>query len=131
MSVSVTALYAGALALLFIGLSARVSRLRGTTKIGIGYGENRDLARAIRVHGNFSEYVPLALVLMLIVENTALPQWCTHGLGLALVVGRVLHAYGLSVSAGVTASRFVGTTLTWLVVLVGGLLSLYVALMPG
>lgn len=128
MSVTGTALYAGILAVIYILLSARVSQLRRQTNVGIGDGDQPDLARAVRVHGNFGEYVPMTLVLLLIVENGGLAAWVTHALGIALVAGRVLHAYGLSTSIGVTAGRFIGTLLSWLALLIGGALSIYIAL---
>ena len=127
MSVPITALYAGLSALLLIILSARISRLRMRAQVGIGDGGNQDLARAIRVQGNFIEYAPLALLLILLAEAGGMPSWAIHTLGAGLVIGRLLHAIGLSGSVGVSAPRFIGTTLTWLVLLAGGILAIYSA----
>ena len=68
MSVPITALYAGVCAFVLLALAARVIRLRWALKVGIGDGGERTLNRAIRVHGNAAEYVPIALVLMLVAE---------------------------------------------------------------
>ncbi|HBA42281.1 MAG TPA: hypothetical protein DCZ07_04830, partial [Alphaproteobacteria bacterium] len=43
-------------------------------------------------------------------------------------VGRLAHAIGLSGSSGRSLGRFIGTILTWLVMLVAGGLSVYYAL---
>lgn len=112
--------YAGLLALVLLALSYNVVRLRRRHQVGIGTGEVAELARAIRAHANFCEYVPLALILLVALALAgAAPLWALHGLGAALVVGRVLHAFGLSRSAGASAARVWGTVLTWLVLLIG------------
>ena len=110
----ITGIYAAISALLIIILSFRVIRLRMSTRTGIGDGGNQDLARCIRVHANAVEYLPLALLLLLLVEwNQTLPM-IVHGFGIAIVLGRVLHAVGLSNSAGTSPGRFVGMLLTLL-----------------
>lgn len=117
-SAPITALYAGLLALWFIFLSIRVVLLRRGARVGIGTGDNKELARRVRVHGNFAEYVPLALLLMLVLEmNTAL-FWVLHGAGVALFLGRMAHFLGLGRSAGTSWGRVTGTALTWAVILV-------------
>lgn len=128
MTLQITALYAGLLALLLIVLSVQVSRRRQTSKVGVGHGDDRFLHLAIRTQGNFTEYVPLALLIIALWEFNGLPSWTVHGLGVALTAGRVLHAIGLSRNAGPSLPRLAGTTLTWLVLMVGGAGLLYVAL---
>lgn len=114
---AITPLYAAILALLVVGLTLRVVRLRWKFKVGIGTGEERELARAIRAHGNATETIPLALLLMLLVELGPVPATALHGAGIALVIGRCAHAFGLSRHAGTSAGRMVGMLLTILVVL--------------
>ena len=89
-------LYAGLLALVFVGLSAFVIRQRGRAKVAIGAGGDALLERAMRVHANFAEYVPLAVVLLALTELQRAPAWLLHALGLLLLVGRLAHAYGVS-----------------------------------
>lgn len=113
----ITAVYAGLLALWFLFLSYRVILLRRSALIGIGSGDNRDLARRIRVHGNFAEYVPIALLLMLLAELSTALVWPLHAAGVALVAGRLCHAYGLGRSAGSSWGRVAGTALTHLSIL--------------
>jgi uncharacterized membrane protein YecN with MAPEG domain len=92
----ITALYAGLLAFLFIYLSASSIRTRRSVKVGVGDGGDQTLLRAIRVHANFAEYVPFALVLMALAESTGTWAWLLHVLGLSLLAGRLSHAYGVS-----------------------------------
>jgi uncharacterized protein len=88
--------YAGALALICLFLAIRVSLLRGGTKVMIGSGGNPRLERAIRAHGNFSEYVPIALILLGFMEFQQDSHTLLHALCLLLIAGRLLHAYGIS-----------------------------------
>ena len=113
-----TGFYASLLALLYIGLAVNIIRLRLKHKVGIGDGENRSLAKAIRVHGNFAEFVPLALILLACYEVNTASVMMLHVLGAALVVARVFHVIGLSKSIGTSIQRQIGVLLTFLVILV-------------
>jgi len=55
--------YAALLALLFVLLSIRTIRTRHSRKVALGHGDDPAMLRAMRVHANFAEYVPLALLL--------------------------------------------------------------------
>jgi len=88
--------YAGLLALFYCFLAVRVIRMRRTEHIAIGDGGNARLRRAIRVHSNFAEYVPLALLLFAFLELQRTAPLLVHGLCLALVLGRIAHACGVS-----------------------------------
>ena len=68
MDITVTAITAALLALLFVILSFRVIRLRGSESVSLGDGGNEKLQRAIRGHGNCAEYVPVGILLLLIAE---------------------------------------------------------------
>lgn len=115
--IPITSLYAAALALLVVALLLRVVLLRNRFRVGIGAGGQEVLGRAVRAHANAIETVPLALLLMLLVElGSIAPAWL-HGAGIALVAGRGAHALGLSRHAGMSAGRLVGTVLTLGVIL--------------
>ena len=116
MHAPITATYAGLLGLLVLILAFRVVAVRRAT--AIGDGGNALLLSRIRIHGNAAEYVPLALLLMLLLEVNGASARMLHALGIALVVGRLAHAQGLSQSVGVSAGRFVGNVLTWSVIAV-------------
>jgi uncharacterized membrane protein YecN with MAPEG domain len=92
----ITALYAGFLAILFILLAIRVIRERRGAKVAVGDGGNALLLRRMRVHANFAEYVPFALLLMALAESLLAWPWLIHLQGLSLIAGRVSHAYGVS-----------------------------------
>jgi uncharacterized membrane protein YecN with MAPEG domain len=113
---AITAFYASLLALLFILLSARVIAQRREAKVEIGHGESAQLLRRMRVHANFAEYVPFALLLMTLAESLRAPSIILHLLGLALVAARVVHAYGLSQTPHILRLRALGIMLTFTVI---------------
>ncbi len=90
-----TSLYAALLALMYAALALWVVRLRVVLKQPLGDGGHAGLQRAVRVHGHFAEYVPLALLLMLLMELAQLPAALLHGYGLLLLASRAAHAIGL------------------------------------
>ncbi len=118
----VTALYAALLAALFILLSVRVIAQRREAKIEIGPGESKELLRRMRVHANFAEYAPFALVLLALAESLKVPSPLLHLAGLALVAGRFVHAYGLSQTPHNLRLRVWGMTLTFAAIALAGLM---------
>ena len=109
--------YAAVLVLLYVALAMRVIRMRRSAKIAIGSGGNARLERLMRVHANFAEYVPLALLLLAFVELQGRPSWQVHVLCLALVAGRVIHAYGVSQEDEAIGLRTAGIVTTFAVLL--------------
>ena len=110
----VSFLYAGVLGLLLIALSAQVVLARRRFRVRLGTGTEEGMQQAVRVQANFVEYVPFAVLLLVLAEVTGLPGPAVHGAGLLLVASRVLHAVGLSRSPGRSFGRFYGTAGTWL-----------------
>ena len=121
----ITALYAALLGLLVLVLAVRVVQGRWSNRIGLGDGGQADMTRRIRVHANLVETVPVALILLLLLELTGAGATWLHGFGIALVVGRLLHAWGLSRHGGTSFGRMVGTVLTFGAIGVMCLLLLY------
>ncbi|MBL8201294.1 MAG: MAPEG family protein [Chromatiales bacterium] len=117
MNLQIAAIYASLLAILYVILSYRVAKRRIRFQVGLGTGQNAELERAIRIHGNFAEYVPFALLLLAFFEAGGGAAWAVHGAGAALLVARGLHAMGLSQSSGRSPGRFSGVVATWLVML--------------
>jgi len=109
--------YAGLLGLLLVALSAQVVLARRRFRVRLGAGTDEGMQQAIRVQANFAEYVPFAVVLLVLAEIQGLPAGAIHASGIVLVVSRVLHAAGLSKSPGRSFGRFYGTAGTWLVIL--------------
>ena len=117
----ITGLYAGILGLVYLGLCALVIKMRFKHQAGIGDKGVEEMQRAMRVQGNFAEYVPLIIIMMAVVESTLSYAWSPfllHGLGIATVIARIGHAYGLSKSIGTSPGRFLGTLITFFVILV-------------
>jgi uncharacterized membrane protein YecN with MAPEG domain len=123
-----TGLYAGVLALVYLALVYRVVARRQRYRVDIGDGGHADLARAIRTHGNFAEYVPFALLLLLIVELQGFGGYVIHLLGALLVLSRVAHIQGFGLHQGTSPGRAVGLLGTFVVILVAGILAVFGAL---
>ena len=92
MPVPITALYAGILAVV---LGFRVGRQRLKNEVSLLHGESPELLEEIRRHANFTEAVPLALILLGLIELNGASATLLHGLGIALVVVRIAHPIGL------------------------------------
>lgn len=100
--------------LLYLVLTTRVVVHRRAHKVGVGTGGDAVLVRKVRVHGNFGEYVPLALLMLALLELAAVSTRLLWVFGVALLLARVLHAIGLGGSAGYSFGRFSGALLTFL-----------------
>ena len=113
------------LAILLVVLSGRVIALRASTETLFGGGRGDDpLDLAIRVQANFVEYVPVAVLLLVVLEMSGTSDGWLHALGAGVLVGRILHAVGLSGSGGTSFGRLAGTLLTLLSLLGGAVLAL-------
>lgn len=112
-SMHILPLYASILALMFVGLSVRTLRMRRRLKIAVGDAGNPTMLRAMRVHSNFAEYVPLSLLLIFLVEAGGANPLLVHFLGSTLLLGRVSHAYGVSQIRENFRFRVVGMALTF------------------
>ena len=123
----VTPLYAGVLALWFLVLSYRVIQRRRASRVSLGDGGDTALQRAIRGQANFAEYVPLALLLLLIIELSRFSIYVVHLIGIVLVIARLLHGFALSFTAENQFGRYWGALLTFIVVIVESVLCLYQA----
>jgi uncharacterized membrane protein YecN with MAPEG domain len=116
MSVPIVALYAPVNAFLNIGLATNVVRHRaaGTPD------SDKGLHLAIRIHGNNAEFVPLALLMMLIAELSGGASLPLHVAGGLLVAARVSHAMGMPLRAPNPLRSF-GVAATWgVIVALGG-----------
>ena len=109
---TVTSLYAGLLALLYLYLTSRVIRFRRGRRVDMGDAGDPLLQRYIRAHANFAEYAPIGLLLLLLLELGSWPHWLLHLLGLMLLAGRISHAWSFSVSELREGTRVAGMVLT-------------------
>jgi uncharacterized protein len=122
----ITALYAGLLALVSIGVSFPAGSLRGKLGVSVGDGGNKDLQLAMRRHANFVEYVPLALILIALLELNGVATRTLHILGAGLVIARLAHATGFKADSIKSPGRLIGAggtvlitavSAVWLIVL--------------
>ena len=108
----ITSIIASLLTIIFIKLSFAVIGLRRKNKVGLGSGGYEDLERAIRAQGNFAEYVPFGIILLACLELNGAPWWLVGILGIALIIGRLLHAKGINVSPPDFSKRVLGMKFT-------------------
>jgi hypothetical protein len=114
MPISITALYAAILALIVVALGINVTMHRVKLGVPLGDGGNPQMLRMIRLHGNACEYVPLAVLLLLIYEVNGGWHTALHIIGIALVVGRLLQTWGMWGTEIAGFGRGAGQSLTWL-----------------
>lgn len=120
----ITTISAGFIGILLLILSANVTKWRGRTKTSVGDGGNSDLLCAIRAQGNLVEYVPVLLILIGLMEYGHVSKYIVLAVAIMTVVGRYLHGWGLTRGQTPNMSRFVGTLLTFIALLVGSVAAL-------
>jgi len=126
--------YTAILAAIYLYLSIHVILIRAHKKIIIGDNNDSLLKRAIRAHSNFSEYVPIAIIMIFVVSQLTVPMaiskvkpmsGLTHLLFLLLILARVCHAYGMLVQEAMRKPKLymrqVGMFLTFSVIGLAGL----------
>ena len=124
--VPITLLYAGCFALLAVLLANYVLYIRLRARSLPDWQPKA----AERVQANFVENVPMALLLMLLVELSGAATGFLHAIGLALVLCRVLHAYGLARYPGANYPRYIGAQGTFVIMAVLGFAAVLLALVP-
>ena len=113
----ITTLYAGVLGLMGFALGATAGIYRGKNGIAIGDGGDPVLLLRMRRHANFVENVPIALILIALLEMQSVSTTTIHVFGGALVLGRVLHWIGFDDNVG-NPLRGLGAGITGLTIVV-------------
>ena len=108
-----TSIIAAILTIIFVKLSFAVIGLRRKNKVSLGSGGYDDLERAIRAQGNFAEYVPIGLILIACLELNGAPSWLVILPGIALIIGRLIHAKGINEPPPNFSSRVLGMKFTF------------------
>jgi uncharacterized protein len=125
-SLAVAALYIGLCALLLLALAINVGLRRGAQNaLEPGAAGDPALVRAVRAHGNFAEYAPIVLLIVLVLALLQTPPLLLHLLGASFLIGRILHALGMMQPSHPNALRFIGNLITALALLIGGAASIY------
>ena len=70
----------------------------------------------LRVQANFVENVPLALLLLFLIDVQGAPSQLIHFFGSALFLSRIMHAYGLGRIEGANYPRLIGAQGTFLII---------------
>jgi uncharacterized membrane protein YecN with MAPEG domain len=125
MLIPISAFYASLLAMLFFYLTVLVIINRRGKKIPLGDGGDSHFQQYIRAHGNFTEYVPLVLLMLIIAEINGSSSLALHIAGVCLLLGRGLHALGLIRHFGASWQRVSGMLFTFSALLILALLNLY------
>ena len=120
----VTSIIAAILTIIFVKLSLAVIGLRRKNKVGLGSGGHEDLERAIRAQGNFAEYVPFGIILIACLELNGAPWWLLAIPGIALIMGRLIHAKGIQVPPPDFSKRVLGMKLTFATLITLAILNL-------
>jgi len=109
----ITAIIASILTIIFIKLSFNVIALRRKNQVGLGSGGHDDLERAIRAQGNFAEYVPFGIILIACLELNGVPWFLVALPGIALIIGRLIHAKGIRTPPPDFSMRVLGMKFTF------------------
>lgn len=123
----ITAVYTSLLAIWLVFLSFRVIALRGSPVfafLNINTDDEEMLQRAIRAHGNLTEYAPMMLILVYLLEQSNADTSVLHALGLAFLVGRLMHGICFGFMRSSMPLRIGGTVLTLTPLLVAATLLL-------
>lgn len=124
-SLQMVGLYIALNLLLNLVLAYRVSAGRVRTKLMTGTGDDNPLYNASRAHIVNTEYTPIGLIGLIGLFFLSASVWIIHIVGVALTLGRLLHAIGLSRTSDSTPPRLWGTLLTWAGQLIAALGCLY------
>ena len=103
-----------ALAVVNLWLSIRTGQARQVAKVSVGDGDNPLLKARMRAHANFIEYVPMALILMALIESSGGDAQLLWLFGIVLVIGRILHPFGME-RPSPNPFRITGILLTYVV----------------
>jgi len=117
MSFETTAIYALPLGAIYLGLWMGVAKVRAEKKVSIGDNGDAALLLRIRRHGNFVEWVPMVLIMMLLAEGLGAPPVWLHISGALLVLGRLVHPIGLKIDNAAHPLRYVGNSTNMLALL--------------
>ena len=109
----ITLLYASLLGLLQVALAYKVGSSRLKTNTLLGDGNQSEVLQKVRAHGNLTEYVPIFLILLAIIEMQGVALWKIHLLGSLFFLARIAHGYGMYISTESTPPRLIGILVTW------------------
>jgi len=86
------------------------------------------MQKRVRVHGNFIEYVPIALFLLFLMEVVEANAVFIHALCVALIIGRIGHIIGVLGKEGTSIGRAGGMMLTFIVIMIAAIYNIVIYL---
>ena len=116
-----TAMLAAALIIIMMILKLSVGLYRGKVRVGVGTGDDLELERKMRRHGNLSENAALFVATLALAEIIGGSPFVITGFALVFFAARLFHIAGFSSQSGshradgfspFLAMRFAGATLT-------------------
>jgi hypothetical protein len=127
--IPITALYLAVFAVFGGALAYLPGKIRGSEGISIGDGGRPDLLLAMRRHANFVEFVPYFMIMFAALELNGAGGTLLHGLGIAMLIARIMHAIGIKADTIQSVPRGIGAggTLLCTLVAAGFLVSQFVS----
>ena len=92
---TISTIFTSVCLILYLLLSVNAAMTRRRSGLAIGEKDNENLARAVRAHGNFSEYTPLFLISFVLLESVQASSNYLILVGLFFLLGRIFHAYSM------------------------------------
>ena len=114
---TITPLYAIPLILIYLVLWIRVTSARSHYNVSIGNSNNDELLLLIRQHGNCFEWASMNLIMMMLAEGHGASNLYLHIAGSLMLIGRVLHPFGLKINNATHILRIIGNSANMLSVL--------------
>jgi hypothetical protein len=108
----VSAITAGVLIIAQMALLWATVLVRRRVRQSLGEGTDPALTRAVRRHGNFAENAAIFVVSLALAETLGAARWFVATLAALFVLGRILHAIGLSQANTVNPWRVGGVFAT-------------------
>jgi hypothetical protein len=125
---TISALSTGVLVILLMGLGFYTSMGRLGFKQSLGHGDNRELEKRVRTHGNLAEHAPIVLLALALIEMSGADRRGVAILALWFVIARMLHVLGLLGKSGPNTPRFLGSASTYVVGMLAGAWLIVIAL---
>jgi len=108
----VSAITAGVLIVAQMALLWATVLVRRRVRQSLGEGTDPALTRAVRRHGNFAENAAIFVVSLALLETLGAARWFVAALAVLFVIGRIVHAIGLSQANTVNPWRVSGVFAT-------------------
>ena len=108
MLLQIAPLYAAILAVIFLVYTMRVIKARSAAGLSILHGDDMDLALKVRIHANFAEFVPIALIVLMLAEMSGGNGLAVHIAGAMLVASRIFIPFGMDLNRFDHPLRIIG-----------------------